>query len=218
MSEPDGLPWERFNAAQAGRAVRPLLLQALAHAGPGRGRVAIDLGCGAGVEASWLVESGWTVHALDSDEQSLQRLAGSTAGDGGRLHPRVVDLDDLPALPQADLVYAGYALPFTRPERFDQMWGTVVQALSPGALLAVNLFGDHDSWVDAVPGTYLTEQRVRALLEGLVVLHFHVEDEDGMAFDGPKHWHVFDVIARRAREQQLAAGAQVPPPAPSPPP
>jgi hypothetical protein len=43
----------------------------------------------------------------------------------------------------------------------------------------------------------MTEGEVRDLFHGLEVLHFHVEDEDGAALSGPKHWHVFDVIARR---------------------
>jgi len=28
------------------------------------------------------------------------------------------------------------------------------------------------------------------------VVSFNEEDEDGQADSGPKHWHVFDVIAR----------------------
>jgi hypothetical protein len=43
----------------------------------------------------------------------------------------------------------------------------------------------------------LTETQARALLDGLQLLHFHVQDDDGMAFTGSEHWHVFDGIARR---------------------
>lgn len=67
------------------------------------------------------------------------------------------------------------------------MWRTVKDALTPSAVLAVNLFGDHDSWADTVPGTFLTETDARALLDGLQLLHFHVQDDDGMAFSGPKY-------------------------------
>lgn len=108
----------------------------------------------------------------------------------------MVDLDDLPDLPSADLVYSGYALPFTRPERFADAWARVRNALTPGRVLAVNLFGDRDSWAGEPGMTFATEAEARALFDGLEVVHFHVEDEDGMAFSGPKHWHVFDVVAR----------------------
>jgi hypothetical protein len=33
------------------------------------------------------------------------------------------------------------------------------------------------------------------------VVSFNEEDEDGQADSGPKHWHVFDVIARRVRAE-----------------
>ncbi|KZM36758.1 hypothetical protein OJAG_05270 [Oerskovia enterophila] len=33
----------------------------------------------------------------------------------------------------------------------------------------------------------------------LDVVAFREEDEDGPSFSGPKHWHVFDVIARAPR-------------------
>jgi hypothetical protein len=37
---------------------------------------------------------------------------------------------------------------------------------------------------------------VRALFDGLTIEHWDCEDAPGQAFSGPKHWHVFHVIAR----------------------
>lgn len=191
--------WRAYNAGQRGRAVRPLLVDALTHVGCRRNGVALDLGWGAGVETMWLLERGWTVHALDADEHSLAALeqAVTDAETRSRLHTGTVNLNDLPTLPAADLVYAGYTLPFTGPTSFPRTWRTVRAALAPGAVLAVNLFGEHDSWAADGSGTFLTEADCRALLSDLDMLRFDVEDEDGTAFSGPKHWHVFDVIARR---------------------
>ncbi|WP_243420800.1 hypothetical protein [Micromonospora globispora] len=45
--------------------------------------------------------------------------------------------------------------------------------------------------------TFLSEASARALLEGLDLVSFTERDEEGAAYSGPKHWHVFDVIARR---------------------
>ncbi|KQX66596.1 trans-aconitate 2-methyltransferase [Angustibacter sp. Root456] len=199
MADHDPSHWNRYNAKQARRAVRPLLVDALTHAGGGPGRVALDIGCGAGIETRWLLENGWTVHALDADQQSLDALNRTVApaGTRERLRTSVVDLNDLPCLPTADLVYSGYALPFTDPAHFGAMWRRVREALAPGGVLAVNVFGDHDSWANSGTGTFLAEAQCLSLLDGLQILRFDVEDEDGMAFSGPKHWHVFDIIARR---------------------
>ena len=38
---------------------------------------------------------------------------------------------------------------------------------------------------------------VRGLVDGLELLALDEEDRDGDSFLGPKHWHVFDVIARQ---------------------
>lgn len=163
---------------------------------PGDGRTAVDLGCGAGVEVRALLDAGWVVHALDADAVSLDALRRDVDQEG-RLTTRVVDLDRLEPLPPADLVYSGYALPFTRRDRFAETWRTVVDAVRPGGWLAVNLFGDRDSWAPTHGGTFLGDDEVDELLTGLEVVHHEVEEYDGAAFSGPKHWHVHNVVARR---------------------
>ncbi|QDW62231.1 hypothetical protein [Oerskovia sp. KBS0722] len=50
-----------------------------------------------------------------------------------------------------------------------------------------------------IDGTFLTRPAAEALLDGLDVIAFREEDEDGESFSGPKHWHVFDVLARAPR-------------------
>ena len=46
------------------------------------------------------------------------------------------------------------------------------------------------------------------MLDGLEVLELTERDEDGMSGAGPKHWHVFDVLAAaaRARARPLIRG------------
>ncbi len=46
--------------------------------------------------------------------------------------------------------------------------------------------------------TFHDVEAARALFDGLELESFVEEEEDGEAFEGPKHWHVFHVIARRA--------------------
>ena len=66
-------------------------------------------------------------------------------------------------------------------------------------MFAGNFFGERDSWADNADETFFSEEAARALFEGMEVVSFNEEDEDGQADSGPKHWHVFDVIARQAR-------------------
>ena len=45
--------------------------------------------------------------------------------------------------------------------------------------------------------TFLGESAVRALFDDLQIVSLDEEDQDGDSFSGPKHWHVFDIVARR---------------------
>jgi hypothetical protein len=62
---------------------------------------------------------------------------------------------------------------------------------------AVDVFGIHDSWSATPWMTFLTAAEARSLAGGLIVERWHEQDEINPAFSGPKHWHVFELIARR---------------------
>lgn len=188
--------FSEYNAAQAERSVRPLAVAAVGAVGQAGGdtrRTAIDLGCGLGIEARFLAENGYEVHAYDVDPSvvpALEMLAAELP-----VHPRVSDLAEISDLPGADLVLACASLPFLPGDSFDGLWSTLVTALRPRGILAVDLFGVHDDW--ATPeGTYLSRAEVERLLEGFEVIELTEEQRDGRSFSGPKHWHTFRVLAR----------------------
>lgn len=197
MSDARGADWEGYYVWSAGRPVRPLLLEALRLFQGGTGGEAVDLGCGDGTESLALLERGWSVLAVDADPDGLSRLGDRVPIDLRQqlriVHASFVDL----VLPPADLVFAGFSLPFCPPSGFGPLWARVRAALRPGAVFAGQLFGDRDSWAADKGMTFHSRAEVEALVEGLDVLALHEEERDGVAFSGPKHWHVHDLIARR---------------------
>lgn len=193
VTRPSDDHWARYNAKQATReTVRPTCVRAMDLAGPGNGRTAVDLGCGAGRETRALLEAGWEVVAYDSEPTMLAAV--------DRAHPSLtahrLSFEQITELPPADLIYAGYALPFQDRASFDRLWTLIRAALRPGGRVAVDVFGVNDSWAAKPEWTFLTAAEASALAEGLTVEHWHEEDRDGEAFSGPKHWHVFELIAR----------------------
>lgn len=199
------ISWDDYNADQQGREPRPSLARALAalgdpsaHAGPLGPRVAVDLGCGEGIEVTALLEQGWTVHAVDGEQAALRRLADRTAPElAARLTTHHLPFTGIDALPAADLIHSSYALPYCPPAHFATLWAAVRHALRPGAVLACQLFGPHDDSFGDPEMTFHDEAAVRELLSGLEIVDWKEEDADGAAYTGPKHWHVFHVVARR---------------------
>jgi SAM-dependent methyltransferase len=212
--------WEQYYAVTAGRPPRETLLRALdlfaaedagagadaggqRAVGPGtapRGRVrrAIDLGCGAGNDVLELLRRGWLVLATDELAVSVARLLERIpAPDRGRLETQVGRFAAI-QIPAVDLVNASYSLPFAPPPEFEATWRRIVAALPPGGRFAGHFFGVRDSWASNPDLTFHTIDTARDLLREFEVEHFFERDEDGeTALGEPKHWHAFEVVARK---------------------
>jgi hypothetical protein len=80
---------------------------------------------------------------------------------------------------------------------FPIVWAAIRAPLQTDAILAVQLFGDHDSYVGEDDWNFRTEDDAKALVAGPRIVQFEEEDADGMAAGGPKHWHIFHIIAQR---------------------
>lgn len=190
--------WSGFYKAQAGRGVRATFLAGLEARGelpPGR---AIDLGCGDGIETRELLDKGWRVLAIDADSGVEERVR-ATIGDE---KPDVAveiwqkDFESLTGFPDADLVYAGFALPFCDASHFPYLWADIREALEPGGVFAGEFFGPDDDWFGRAGMNFHDRRGVEAMLSGLDVVQIVEDNRDGLSFEGPKHWHVFHVVAR----------------------
>jgi SAM-dependent methyltransferase len=195
------LSWEEYYRATAGRPVRPLFLEATeflsTRSATYDGLIAIDLGCGDGTEARSLLARGWTVVAVDAAPEAIARLrAAVTRDEAGRLTTHVAAFHEL-ELPDAEFVYAGLSLPFCSPTEFAETWARIERALRPQGVFAGHFFGPHDSWAGTPDMTFHTRQELDGLFAGFDVCVLREQDEDGQAVSGPKHWHVFHVIASK---------------------
>jgi trans-aconitate methyltransferase len=200
-TEPSGDPydpdWDGYFAARADRPPRPLLVEAVDLFD--RPATALDLGAGGGIDTRYLLDRGWRVVAIDSSVDAVRRLEELTPDADGRLRVRRADFASDLGLEPVDLVHAGFSLPFCRPDRFAALWRQVEAALPSRGILAGQLFGDRDSWAaDYDDMTFHTALDVDRLLHGWEVLRLDVHEHDGDSYVGPKHWHVFHLLARRS--------------------
>jgi trans-aconitate methyltransferase len=190
--------WKPFYAAQAGRDPRPTLQRALAlrDSPPG---FALDLGAGEGSDTRYLLQNGWRVHAIDGADGADDRIRGNVPSAlRGGLTVEQRAFEDILELPPADLVYAGYALPFCAPAAFPVLWEAIRDAMVPSGWFAGEVFGPHDDWAGSVNMNFHDRGEVEQLLAGLEATDIVEEDRDGPMVGGTKHWHVFHVIAHAA--------------------
>ncbi len=115
---------------------------------------------------------------------------------GARLDARDVRFAEVTGLPGADLVLANYSLPFAGEDEFAHIWSLLRESLRGGGIFAGQLFGDDDDWAARDDVRVHTAEDVRALLSDWDVVEVTEHQRDGGSGLGPKHWHVFDIIAR----------------------
>ena len=185
--------WSSYYAATGGDP-RETLLDALDRfEGPG---VAVDLGCGAGRDTFELLRRGWSVLAIDGEEEAIRRVR-EQAGNDERLTTQVARFEDA-TFPPCDLVNASFSLPFCAPADFASLWQRVVTALREGGRFSGQLFGDRDGWAPSDDITFLPRREAEELFAAFELERFdEVEEDSKTALGEPKHWHLFNAVARK---------------------
>jgi tellurite methyltransferase len=189
--------WADFYQATKDSPHWPLLERAAALAG-GAGH-ALDLGCGAGRDTRFLLANGWSVTAVDREPAAIALLGNLQQERLRAVCSSFEDFDYPPA--SYNLVSAQYALPFLAPPAFAGVFARIERSLAPGGVFAGQFFGPRDEWNKPENSmTFLAREQVEALLAGLTVHELMEEDRPGTTASGAsKHWHVFHVLAQRAR-------------------
>jgi SAM-dependent methyltransferase len=196
MTPTDG-EWTSFNRAAVGRPSRELLRRTLgcaALSGLSAG-VAVDLGCGSGADALELLRRGWTVHGVDADPSGLEMLAQAAPSSVcERLHLHHSAYESF-TLPECDLVWAGYSLPFCPPRRWPELWSAIKDALRPGGRFAGDFFGPKHAFAADGDVLLFSEEDLRAQLTGMLVEAFDIEDGVRPSGNQITRWHAFGVAA-----------------------
>ena len=199
MGENRSTDWTAYYDATAERPPRRTLIEALARfpAVPGV-RQAVDLGCGDGRDTIELLRRGWAVLAIDAEPSALERLRARPDLPAGAKLTTLCQRFEEARWPGADLVNSSFALPLCPPERFPALWARIVASLNPGGRFAGQLYGPRDGWVGRPGMTHHTRDAVERLLDSFETEILEEQESDAVTPRGqPKHWHIFDIVARR---------------------
>jgi hypothetical protein len=188
--------WRKYYEKTKLNPPRSLLVAALPYV-VDRG-CALDVGAGALVDSVYLLEQGFRlVVALDADETS--RELSTTITDLHFIFEHKSFLEYQYKEFSYDLVTGQYAFSFIPSDEFLQVFSAIQASVKRGGILVGNIFGDRDGWnKDGDYKTFLTKEECLKYFSNWEILHFEEKErDDETALGVPKHWHEFDIIARK---------------------
>ncbi len=187
--------WDNYYENTKNYPPAPLLVKALEYVETiGK---AIDIGGGGTLKDTlFLLSKGFDTTVVDKEDViavSVEKVGSD------KLHFFVSSFSDFDfPVNEYDLAAAIYSLPFTPPKDFERVFEKVKSSLVQNGVFCGQFFGDRDGWKDNSNLTFVTKEKAMSMLDGMEVLHFEEKEFDGKTADGSaKHWHVFDIIARK---------------------
>jgi tellurite methyltransferase len=158
---------------------------------------AIDLGGGALRETRLLLDLGFFVTVVDTEPSVASKIADLKCR---RLTYFFQSFDDFNfPFEMYDLAVALNSLPFSSPNTFERTIKRLKQSLKPGAIFCGTLFGVNDDWNKLERAmTFLTRSAVESLFNDMDVIKLDERYYLGLTAAGTKkHWHVFEIIAKK---------------------
>lgn len=159
---------------------------------------AIELGCGAGRDTKCLLENGWSVLAIDREDVSgiiTEKLENKELK---RFRFQKQNFESL-ELEDTNLIVANFSLSFCNKDKFNEMWSKIKNSILSSGNFVGNFFGVNDEWAKLKGEmTFLTKEDVLKLFDEFEIINFKEREEEAMTGMGRmKHWHIFDVTAKK---------------------
>lgn len=158
---------------------------------------AIDIGGGSTLkDTKYLLSQGFNTTIIDKEKTvkaAVQKIQSE------KLKFFLCDFAnfDFP-VNEYDLAAAIYSLPFVQPSQFNDVFESVIKSLVTNGIFCGQFFGIRDSWCHNSQLTFLSKKVVLAILGDMEIIHLDEKEFEGKTADSsPKHWHVYNVIARK---------------------
>ena len=160
--------------------------------------VCIDLGCGAGRDTVFLIKNGWKVIAIDKEDTEKMIRSSLNEEEQNSLEFIKQDFENNITLQSCNLLVANASLSFCNKENFNELWNKIVNSISKDGYFVGNFFGINDTWANRPNMTFFTKEEVIKLFSSFEIINFKEVEKNGKTALGvEKHWHVFNVIAKK---------------------
>lgn len=160
--------------------------------------ICIDLGCGAGRDSKFLIKNGWKVIAIDKED--TEKMIRSSLQEEEQNYLKFIkqDFENNIILQSCNLLVANSSLSFCNRKNFDDLWNKIVDSISKDGYFVGNFFGINDSWANRPNMAFFTKEEVIKLFSSFKIINFKEVAKNGKTALGiKKHWHIFNVIAKK---------------------
>lgn len=159
---------------------------------------AVELGCGAGRDTVYLIRNGWNVLAIDRENVET-RIVSKLLVEELEQFEFFKQRFEAIKLENSNLVVANFSLPFCNKNNFKELWAKINHSILKDGYFVGNFLGDKDEWKIAKEKmTFLTKDQVMELFRNFDIVEFKEVEKDGLTGLGKmKHWHIFNVIAKK---------------------
>lgn len=159
---------------------------------------AVELGCGAGRDTVYLIRNGWNVLAIDREDVET-RIVSKLLVEELEQFEFFKQRFEAIKLENSNLVVANFSLPFCNKNNFKELWDKINHSILKDGYFVGNFLGDKDEWKNAKEKmTFLTKDQVMELFRNFEIVEFKEVEKDGLTGLGKmKHWHIFNVIAKK---------------------
>lgn len=159
---------------------------------------AVELGCGAGRDTVYLIRNGWNVLAIDREDVET-RIVSKLLVEELEQFEFFKQRFEAIKLENSNLVVANFSLPFCNKNNFKELWAKINHSILKDGYFVGNFLGDKDEWKIAKEKmTFLTKDQVMELFRNFEIVEFKEVEKDGLTGLGKmKHWHIFNVIAKK---------------------
>lgn len=187
--------WDEYYERRKDHPPSDSLVEAMQHVS--NRSLAVDLGAGSLRDTRFLLEKGFErVIAVDQEPAVAQHASKL---DNDRLEVQTTSFEKATFEPASvDVVNAHFSLPFASREVIARTIENAHAALKPRGVFTGQLLGVRDTWnVDDDYRTFLTEEEARALFTDWELERFTEVENDEEREHGLKHWHYYDIIAKK---------------------
>ena len=159
---------------------------------------AIELGCGAGRDTIYLIKKGWNVLAIDREDVSNFIIEKLNDEELNRFRFQKQNFEKL-ELENNDLIVANFSIPFCCKSNFEELWNKITYSMLRSGYFVGNFFGLNDEWAKIKNDmTFLSKEDVLSLFNDFEIISFkEIEKDMKTGLGKMKHWHIFDVIAKK---------------------